>query len=553
MIGYTEEMKQENKKALQQRVEQLGHVALLMRQHSDESQALKIEQLVTKGNAEEMSIAFCGHFSAGKSTMINTILGQELLPSNPIPTSANVVKIRGGQPAANVYTRHSGVLHFDPQTNLEELKKFAVDGDQVEWVEICYPGLFLDEKSSLLDTPGIDSTDAAHKVATESALHLADAVIYMMDYNHVQAEENFNFTKMLTDRKKPVYLVINMIDKHVDFELDFDDYKESVEEAFATWNIKPNGIFYTTLAEPEHPENQYEEFREKLISLYHHRTELLADSILHASLALIEEHIRFLRRANQTQLEEVMEQIDNGLSALQEKGYDVTNEESLMQLLALTEKEWSHLQQNNQQAYNEMEKELTSLLQNARLTYYSTNQAAEAYVETRKPGFKVGFLFTAKKTEEERQARLHTLLNDVTEKVAGNLDFHYKQLLLAFADRYNIRDEAYNKAVHANQIELTAEWLASLVKEGAGTSEYVMNYCQDISDSIKAKYRKQGLSFIDQLNSKLTEQAITEENKVKERLDELRKLEQAFKQQKTYLDQETNTKQKLTSLLAGDI
>ncbi|ATO48774.1 dynamin family protein [Brevibacillus laterosporus] len=553
MIGYTEDIKQGNKKALQQRVEQLGHVALLMRRNGDEAQALKIEQLVAKGNAEEMSIAFCGHFSAGKSTMINTILGQELLPSNPIPTSANVVKIRGGQPAANVYTRHSGILHFDPQTNLEELKKFAVDGDQVEWVEICYPGLFLDEKSSLLDTPGIDSTDAAHKVATESALHLADAVIYMMDYNHVQAEENFNFTKMLTDRNKPVYLVINMIDKHVEFELDFDDYKESVEEAFATWNIKPDGIFYTTLSELDHPENQYDEFREKLISLYHHRTELLIDSILHASLALIEEHIRFLRRANQAQLEIVTEQIDKGLSALEEKGFHVTDEEGLIQLLASTEKEWTHLQQNKEQAYEEMEKELSSLLQNARLTYYSTNQAAEAYVETRKPGFKIGLFFTAKKTEEERQARLEALFNDVAEKVAGNLDFHYKQLLLAFADRYNVRDEAYNRAVHANQIELTTDWLSSLVKEGAGTSEYVMNFCQDISDSIKAKYRKQGLSFIDQLHSKLAEQMIAEEGKVKERLDELRILQQAFKQQKSYLDQETNTKQELTSLLSGDI
>ncbi|TPG78801.1 dynamin family protein [Brevibacillus laterosporus] len=553
MIGYTEDIKQGNKKALQQRVGQLEHMALLMRQNGDESHALKIEQLVAKGNAEEMSIAFCGHFSAGKSTMINTILGQELLPSNPIPTSANVVKIRGGQPAANVYTRHSGVLHFDPQTDLEELKKFAVDGDQVEWVEICYPGLFLDEKSSLLDTPGIDSTDAAHKVATESALHLADAVIYMMDYNHVQAEENFNFTKMLTDRNKPVYLVINMIDKHVDFELDFDEYKESVEEAFSTWNIKPDGIFYTTLAEPEHPENQYDEFRDKLINLYHRRTELLADSIHHAALALIEEHIRFFRRSNQVQLEVVVEQIEKGLAALQEKGFDVMSEESLIQLLTATEKEWAHLQQNKDQAYQEMEKELSSLLQNARLTYYSTNQAAEAYVETRKPGFKIGLFFTAKKTEEERQARLQALLDGVVEKVAGNLDFHYKQLLLAFADRYNVRDEAYNSAVHANQIELTSDWLASLVKEGAGTSEYVMNFCQDISDSIKTRYRKQALLFIDQLNSKLAEQAIDEQRKVGELLDELRLLQQAFKQHKAYLDQETNTKHELTSLLSGDI
>ena len=48
-----------------------------------------------------------------------------------------------------------------------------------------------------MDTPGVDSTDDAHRLSTESALHLADLVFYTMDYNHVQSELNFRFTKEL--------------------------------------------------------------------------------------------------------------------------------------------------------------------------------------------------------------------------------------------------------------------------------------------------------------------------------------------------------------------
>ena len=48
-----------------------------------------------------------------------------------------------------------------------------------------------------MDTPGVDSTDDAHRLSTESSLHVADLVFYVMDYNHVQSGLNFTFTKNL--------------------------------------------------------------------------------------------------------------------------------------------------------------------------------------------------------------------------------------------------------------------------------------------------------------------------------------------------------------------
>ncbi len=495
----------------------MERVAQEMRNSQDENHAAKMLQVANKLRTGEMSIAFCGHFSAGKSTMINTLLGADLLPSNPIPTSANVVKIRGGEKAARVYTKNSGVLTFDPDTEMESLKKYAVDGDTVEWVEVCYPGTFLGDKASLMDTPGIDSTDAAHKIATESALHLADVVIYMMDYNHVQAEENFNFTKTLKDRQKPVYLVINMIDKHIDFELDFDSYKESVEEAFATWNIKPDGIFYTSLAEPDHPENQYTAFQQTLLDLIAQREQLMETSVLHAAEHLIEEHVKGLsiRNAEQRQALE---------SKLESQTNVVESQADIAEALRQAEAEFAESTERVSQAAKRMEKELSGLLENARLTYYSTNEAAERYLESRKPGFKVGLLFAGKKTEEERGQRLAALLADFREKVAGNLDFHFKELLTKLPQEYGIRDEAYHAAVHATSIEVTSELLAAHVKEGAGTREYVMNYCADISNAIKTEYRRKGLAFIEQVAQRLEEQAAAKRAELTERISTLRSL-----------------------------
>ena len=68
----------------------------------DISNADKMKQLIMKCNQDEFVIAFCGHFSAGKSSMINFFLQDQVLPSSPIPTSANMVKVQKGENYAKV-------------------------------------------------------------------------------------------------------------------------------------------------------------------------------------------------------------------------------------------------------------------------------------------------------------------------------------------------------------------------------------------------------------------------------------------------------------------
>ncbi|MCC0565550.1 dynamin family protein [Brevibacillus borstelensis] len=528
-----------------QLADRLERMASSIEETKDDATPGKLLQLAEKTRGAELNIAFCGHFSAGKSTMINTLLGASLLPSNPIPTSANVVKIRGGEKAARVYTHNNGVLTFDPDTEMEKLKQFAVDGDTVEWVEVSYPGTMLNEKASLLDTPGIDSTDAAHKIATESALHLADVVIYMMDYNHVQAEENFNFTKTLKDRGKPVYLVINMIDKHIDFELDFDSYKESVEEAFATWNIEPDGIFYTSLAEPDHEENQYEAFRALLEQLIADREKLVSKTVADAAEHLIEEHVQVLRRQNAAERQELETRLDE----LQLPALDSRDAGRVKNALQTAEEAASELASRVDKARKQMEKELAALLDNARLTYYSTNEAAEQYLESRKPGFKMGLFFSGKKTEEERARRLDVLLADLREKVAANLDFHFKELLSKFPEQFDLRDEAYHAAVYATTIEVTAEFLASHVKDGASTREYVMNYCSDISNGIKTEYRRAGLGLIDQVAALIRKQTEQESMALQKQLAVLRELMQIHARLGQLAAMEQAARQRLQAIL----
>lgn len=81
-----------------------------VQQTDDKENGKKIEQLLQKMESGSLYIAFCGHFSAGKSSLINKLCGHQLLPSSPIPTSANIVRISSGESGAIVVHRvHEGI------------------------------------------------------------------------------------------------------------------------------------------------------------------------------------------------------------------------------------------------------------------------------------------------------------------------------------------------------------------------------------------------------------------------------------------------------------
>ena len=196
-----------------------------MKQTGDHTAVEALTDLIRKAETKHLTIAFCGHFSAGKSSLINSLCGKRVLPSSPVPTSANVVAIRNGQPKALIYMspnesadNKTSTLEVSP----DELEAYCKNGGAYSSIEVWDHIPLLQDDAMLLDTPGVDSTDRGHSLATHSALHLADVVFYVMDYNHVQSETNLSFAKSLSDWGKPLFLIVNQIDKHRERELSFD-------------------------------------------------------------------------------------------------------------------------------------------------------------------------------------------------------------------------------------------------------------------------------------------------------------------------------------------
>ncbi|MUT65415.1 dynamin family protein [Paenibacillus sp. NEAU-GSW1] len=450
-------------------------------------QALELSSKLTEGR---LTVAFCGHFSAGKSTLINKLCGAKLLPSSPIPTSANVVSIRGGDKAQATVVRIQNGQSFQAEIPLDQLDDYCKDGEGIASVSIAYPTERLGNHTVLLDTPGIDSTDDAHRMATESALHLADVVFYVMDYNHVQSEINFAFAKQLKDWGKPLYFIVNQIDKHRDRELSFEQYRKSVAEAFQAWHLEPAGIVYLSLRQPDHPYQQYEELLELLAKLAQIRQPLAAYSVDASLRHLLGEHKKLLALRAEPEREKLIAEAGG-----EEEAARVGDETARLQA------EVERLRQEPERVRIEMRRELQALIDNAIVTPAPVRDKAHSFLESRKPGFKAGLLFAGAKTAAEQERRLESFRTDFAGQVNAAIDWHVKDYLRKAGDKVGFgadRLEEQFKALFDWQAE--AQWFIDKVNTAAVFgNEYTLVYSRELESQVKGLYRKSAFEIVEAL------------------------------------------------------
>lgn len=446
--------------------------------NGDVENSLKLFEVIQKYKQEQLMLAFCGHFSAGKSTMMNHLYKAQLLPTSPIPTSANVVKIERGSDRVVVTIKSGEQYEYDGAYSAEELKQICKDGDEVIGVHIYRNDAPIPDGVMLVDTPGIDSTDDAHQLATESTLHLADVIFYMMDYNHVQSEVNLQFVKELKQRNKTVYLVVNQIDKHKANELSFEEYRDSVKQSFSNWDIEVDGIFYTSLRMMNHPYNEIQSLEALIFSIMKEKEQYVRKGMERETEYLLQEHCSFILSENEKHLMKYEEELTSplSLSEIVEKKEELTENKD-------------RVASKESDVRNEFIKGLQAILDNAYLMPFEMRELANKYLETKLTKFKVGLLFAKGKTEQEKQRRVDAFYSALQKTVETQLDFHVKEFIVAFLKEEGLFTEEIGKDIYALEIAFGPEVLAETIKQGAGfTGDYLLLYTADVANELKKRY-----------------------------------------------------------------
>ena len=126
-----------------------------------------------------------GPFGSGKSSMINALLGEEVLDVGPIPTTDHIVILRRG---SDVQRSRAGDIEtvFHPNPIVENL--------------------------SLVDTPGLESVFRTHDEVTRRFLHRADVVVLVMIATQVLTASNLEYLQQLKVYGKRVIIAVNQVD-----------------------------------------------------------------------------------------------------------------------------------------------------------------------------------------------------------------------------------------------------------------------------------------------------------------------------------------------------
>lgn len=124
-------------------------------ENQDEKRAAKLASVVKKAADEEIYIAFTGHYSAGKSSLLNCLLMENILPTSPIPTSANLVVIRNGEKRVRLHTTDGACAELEGAYHKDKVQQYCKDGEQIETVEIFDRYTEIEPGVAYIDTPGL--------------------------------------------------------------------------------------------------------------------------------------------------------------------------------------------------------------------------------------------------------------------------------------------------------------------------------------------------------------------------------------------------------------
>ncbi len=203
----------EHKEQVREALTRLAHLAgeVGMRSLQNDIEGVRLPKLAEG----RFNLVVLGEFNHGKSTFVNALLGEALLPVGITPTTATINHIvHGDEPRARAVKRDGSTEEVDPAEIADFVTLEGERSEGIRYVELSYPAELLRDKVTLVDTPGVNDINEARAEITYSYIPRADAVIFLLDATQVlkQSERAFITQRLMRRNRDKLIFVLGKAD-----------------------------------------------------------------------------------------------------------------------------------------------------------------------------------------------------------------------------------------------------------------------------------------------------------------------------------------------------
>ena len=179
-------------------------------------------ELENRLTSARFHLAVLGQFKRGKSTLLNALMGMELLPSSVVPlTSVPTFLFWNLTYLVRVVFLDGTIADFVPENAdgvRELISRYVTEGSNpknrlgVAHVEVACSSPLLQKGVVLIDTPGIGSTFQHNTEATVNFLPQCDAALFLVSADPPITQVEIEFLKTVRDKVVKTFFLMNKVD-----------------------------------------------------------------------------------------------------------------------------------------------------------------------------------------------------------------------------------------------------------------------------------------------------------------------------------------------------
>ncbi len=174
-----------------------------------------LDVILHRLESPQFEIAFFGRVSSGKSSLLNHILGESVLPVGITPVTAVPTRLRRGE-------RPEMVVHFEisspARLPIDQVAEFVTEEGnprnrrRVKWVEVTVSTAQCSEGVVFVDTPGVGSLATVGAAQTMAYLPRCDLGVLLLDAGSTLHQEDLRILQGFEEAAIPAMVLLSKCD-----------------------------------------------------------------------------------------------------------------------------------------------------------------------------------------------------------------------------------------------------------------------------------------------------------------------------------------------------